>query len=278
MPEFQPYLRLKLSHELYRKAPERLAPEERERVDTVVARQIKIETRILATPEAAQVVLPLSSVDQTLAEIRQRYGSEAEFVADLEASGIAPVALRAAIERDLKVEAVLDRVASQAEAVTETDIEIFYLTNSDRFQRSASRTLRHILVTINDSLAGNDRATARARIDEIRGRLQKAPERFAEQALKHSECPTAMNGGLLGAVARGQLYPELEPAAFALRTGELSGVLESPMGFHVIFCESIAPPTQLPLADVRERVRKHLEDARRRAAQKGWIAKLFGTA
>ena len=276
MPETQPYLMLKLAHELYRKAPENLAPAERQRVDTVVARQLKIERRILATPDAAQVVLPVSSVDQSLGEIRRRYGSEAEFAADLEKSGLSPTALRVAIERDLTVEAVLERVASQAAAVTDTEVEIFYLTHHERFLRPASRTLRHILVTVNDSLAGSERETARARIDEIRERLQKLPERFAEQALKHSECPTAMNGGLLGTVARGQLFPEIEPAAFALRTGELSAVVESPMGFHVIFCEGIEAPNELPLDSVRDKVRQALEDTRRRTTQKAWIASLFG--
>ncbi|MDD5248194.1 MAG: nitrogen fixation protein NifM [Rhodocyclaceae bacterium] len=275
MPETQPYLTLKLAHELYRKAPERLAPAERQRLDNVVARQMKIEQRILATPDAAQVVLPVSSVDRPLAEIRQRYDSETEFAADLEKSGLSPAALRAAIERDLTVEAVLERVASQTAAVTETDVEIFYLTHRERFLRPASRTLRHILITVNESLAGNERDAVRIRIDEIRARLQKSPERFAEQALKHSECPTAMNGGLLGAVTRGQLYAEIEPAAFALRSGELSAVVESPMGFHVIFCEAIETPAELPLASVRDKVRTHLEDTRRRTAQKSWIAGLF---
>ena len=278
MAESHPYLTLKLAHELYQKPPEGLDEAERQRVGTVAARQVKIEKSILATPEAAQVVLPASSVEQGIAAVRDRYQTKEEFVADLERAGLTPATLRAAIERDLKVEAVLQRVASGAAAVTETDIEIFYLMHRERFSRPERRTLRHILVTINDSLPGSERDAVRAKIEGIRERLLKSPDRFAEQALKHSECPTAMNGGLLGTVTRGQLFPELEPAAFALAAGAMSAVVESPMGFHLMLCDAVEEAGELPLASVREKVRTHLEDSRRRAAQKTWIAGLFRAA
>ncbi len=83
MPDAPHYLTLKLSQKLYRKPPESLAPDERQRVARVAARQLAIEQRILAAPEAAQVVLPLSSVDQGVAEIRARYADEEEYAADL---------------------------------------------------------------------------------------------------------------------------------------------------------------------------------------------------
>ncbi len=275
MSETHPYLTLKLAQQLFHKPPGNLDAAERQRVDHVVARQLKIEQRILATPEAAQVVLPASSLDQAVAEIRDRYPSQEKYLDDLEKSGLDPARLVAAIERDLRFDAVLDRVASQVCELSETDVEIFYLMQRERFRRPENRTLRHILVTINDSLPGSDRATARDKIDAIRTRLLKSPKRFSEQALKHSECPTAMNGGLLGTLRRGQLFAELEPAAFALPLGELSEIVESPLGFHIIHCVAIEDACELPLASVRQKIRTHLADSRRRAVQKAWIAGLF---
>ena len=105
-----------------------------------------------------QVILPTSSLEQSLGEVCQRYL---------------------------------------------TDVEIFYLMHRERFHRPEFRQLKYILLTINDNLPGSDRATTRARVDAIRARLIKSPERFAEQAPKHFEGPTAMNGGLLGATKRG---------------------------------------------------------------------------
>ncbi len=278
MSEVDSYLRLKLSQELYRKPPSMLEPVERQRVDSVAARQRSIEQRILSSAEAAQVVLPASSLSQALAEVRGRYGSDEEFLVDIESSGLDHEGLMAAIERDLKFDAILDGVASRIADVSETDIEIFYLMHRDKFCRPENRTLRHVLVTINESLKGNDRASARRKIDNVRARLLKSPERFAELAMRYSECTTAMNGGLLGVVEKGQLFPELEKAAFALNVDELSRVVESPVGFHVIHCVAVESASEQPLAVMREKIRTHLIESRRRAAQKEWIATLFKQA
>lgn len=276
--EMAPYLKLKVAQELFKKPPSVLDAEERVRVEQVARRQLQIEQRILATPEAASVILPPSSLRQAEAEIRGRYASDAEFVADLERSDLDRASLVQAIDRELKVEAVLERVARQAVEVSDTDVELYYLLHRDRFRRPENRTLRHILITINEELPGSDRTAAFARIDEICTRLKKSPKRFGEQALKHSECPTAMNGGQLGTVKRGQLYPELEEVAFALSPGVVSEIVESPLGFHVLQCVAVEASCELPFATVREKIRERIGESRRQSAQKAWIAGLFRKA
>ncbi len=278
MPEAPPYLLLRAAQELYGRTPAALADDERRRAVAVARRQMAIETRILEAPEAAGVALPDVALDQSLSEIRGRYGSDAEFHADLARNGLGEAELADAIRRQLIVEAVLERVAGRSARVADTDVEIFYLMHRERFRRPERRTLRQILVTINDALPGSGRASARAKIDAIRARLSKSPERFAEQALKHSECPSALAGGELGAVPRGKLFPELESTAFALPVGALSDVVESPLGFHLLRCDAIDPERILRLDEVRETIRTHLLESRRRLCQKSWIAGLFRKA
>lgn len=278
MPEDNPYLRLKLAQQLFQKPPGELDAAQRRRVEAIVARQLKMEERILATREAAQVSISPSSLAEALAQIRGRYASEAEFLADLARSELDPDRLAQAIARELKVAAVLDRVAGQSDDVGDTDVEIYYLMHRDRFRRPENRSLRHILVTINDALPGSDRASARDKIDAIRQRLAKSPKRFGEQALKHSECPTALSSGQLGTVKRGQLFAELEAVAFALSPGEISAVVESPLGFHLLQCVAVEAESLLPLDSVRPAIRERISESRRRASQKAWIARLLGEA
>jgi peptidyl-prolyl cis-trans isomerase C len=270
-----PYLALKLAREFYGKSTEALDQAERHRVTTLARRQAEIENRILATVEASSVMLPESSVAGGLAEIRQRYPGPDEYEADLARAGLTHESLCAALERDLKVEAVLEQVAHRAPPVSATDIEIFFLQHAERFVKAESRTLRHVLVTINDTLPGNERAAAYEKIAAVQSRLLKEPQRFAEQALKHSECPTAMNGGLLGQVPRGKLYPEIDAVAFALPEGGLSDIVESPLGFHLVLCERIEPERRVTLDETRERIRDRLETERQRGFQKAWIAALL---
>ena len=278
MPESHPYPRLKLAQQLFQKAPGELDAEQRQRVEAIVARQVKMEARILATREAAQVSISRSSLEDALAQIRCRYASEAEFLADLEKSELDPDRLAQAIARELRVAAVLDRVAGQCDEVGDTDVEIYYLMHRDRFLRPENRSLRHILVTINDGLPGSDRRSARDKIDAIRERLMKSPKRFGEQALKHSECPTALSSGQLGTIKRGQLFAELEAVAFALSPGEISAVAESPLGFHLLQCVAVEAESLLPLDSVRSAIRERISESRRRASQKAWIGSLLGEA
>jgi nitrogen fixation protein NifM len=268
------YLTLKLAAKLFSRPPDALAADELKRVRAVAARQRQIEALILGTPESANVMVPQASVESCLQEIRGRYGSEEDFQADLERIGLDAASLRRAVERDLVVEAVLEKVGARAAAVSDTEVEIFWFMHKDRFRRAETRVLRHILVTINEALAGSERPAAGASIEAIRSRLLKDSGRFAEQALKHSECPTAMNGGLLGRVPRGQLYPELEAAAFALGEGELSHIVETELGYHLVLCETIEAERHSRFDEVRQTIREHLEQQRRGLCQKAWINSL----
>jgi len=270
-----PYLFLKLAQELYGKSPQALETGEVKRISSVARRQAEIEERILGTLEASSVVLPSSSVDHAITQVRSRYENEQDFLADLQRNDLTQESLRIAIERDLTVEAVLEQVATHAGPVTDTEVEIFYLQHASRFQKPETRILRHILVTINEHLPGSERDASLKKIEAIRARLIKEVTRFAEQAMKHSECPTAMQGGLLGNLARGKLYPELEESAFSLPVGQLSAIVESPLGFHVLLCDAIDSARVVPFEEARAGVLQYLAESRRQAHQKNWIKELF---
>lgn len=265
------YLELKLSWELFQKAPETLSAPERNRLVEVAAKQNGIEQRILASPAAANVIVPETTLAQRTAEIRQRYANSDEYARDLERNGLNETALAEAVERDLRVEAVLDQVASKAAPVSAVDAEIYYRLHQEAFDRPEARRLRHILITFDREM---DRKKASTLLDGLRSKL-KTPEQFADAALRHSQCPTAMDGGVLGIVKRQQLYAELEPAAFALAEGEISAVLESPIGLHIVRCDEIFPSGLLPFAEVGDKIVERLTDKRRREKQRDWIKGLF---
>ncbi|MBI4741822.1 MAG: nitrogen fixation protein NifM [Betaproteobacteria bacterium] len=266
------YLELKLSWELFKKAPETLSPLEQKQLGQIAARQTRIEHRILASPQAAHVIVPAATLAARLAEICRRYEDRGAFIHNLERVGLKEAELEEAIERDLRVEAILEKVASDAAPAGLVDAEIYYHLHPAAFDRPEARRLRHILLT-SDSVAA--KAGAAARLESLRATLAGA-ENFGRAALRYSQCPTALEGGQLGAVKRGQLYPELEAAAFALADGETSAVLESPVGLHILRCDEILPSGLLPFAEVCERIVRHLTDRHRQEVQKVWIKDLPG--
>jgi len=264
------YTELKLAWGLFEKAPEALDDAQRERVRTVAGRQAQIERDVLSTREAANVVVTDKAMAAALADIRGRYANEGEFTADLERNGLDESSLQSALRRELRVESVLERIAAKAPKVTAVDAELYYRTHPDAFDRPESRKLRHILVTFNSD---TEREAAIALLAGIRADAP-APDAFGQLALAHSHCPTAMQSGELGVVRRGQLFPELEPTAFALAEGELSEPVESPMGIHIIRCDEILPDGLIPFDEVADHIIERLTARRRAQAQKEWLSRI----
>lgn len=261
------YLELKLSWELYEKGPETLSEPEHRRLAEIAARQHMIERRILASTESSNVVIPPPTLATRLEEIRERYRSEDEFILDLERIGIGEVELAMAVEHDLRVEAVLEKIASETTPVSAIDAEIYYHLHPESFDRPETRRLRHILITFNDA---REKAKGKAKLQALLPTLTSA-EKFGEAALNHSQCPTALEGGKLGVIKRKQLYAELEPESFALFEGEISEILESPTGLHIVRCDEIFPSGMMPFGEVREKIITHLFEIRRKKMQRNWI-------
>ncbi|MBU0690112.1 MAG: nitrogen fixation protein NifM [Gammaproteobacteria bacterium] len=269
------YLALKAAQKLYGKAPAALETDESERVQNMAQKQFELEARILKAPEARDAMVPPSTLQAAMQEIRGRYENEDDFADDLSQNGLDEAEFSSALERELKVEAILEKVGTHAEHVTDTDVELYYQYHPDQFRRQETRLARHILVTINETIPENTREAALKRITEIAIRLRKEPARFEEQALKHSECPTALEGGKLGDLPRGKLFPELEQVLFELNAGEVSDVVESELGFHVLRCDTITHASVLDFAQAKSSIRKVLEKKRKRAVQQQWMKVLL---
>lgn len=269
------YLALKAAQKLYSKATAALQPDEFERVQNLAQHQRDLETRILSSAEARDAIVPPATLEAAMQEIRGRYPSAEEFADDLAQNGLDETSYATALEREMKVEAILEKIGTRAEPVSDMDVELYYQYHPEQFRRPETRLARHILITINDTIADNKRAAAHKRISEIAARLAKETQRFEEQALKHSECPTALDGGKLGDLPRGKLYPELDKALFEMQAGEVSGVLESELGFHVLRCDAITEASVLGFDQAKQHIRKLMQAKRKRACQQGWVKELL---
>jgi peptidyl-prolyl cis-trans isomerase C len=269
------YLALKAAQRLYGKAPAALQPDEFERVQKMAQQQHKLEARVLVAPEARDAMVPPATLQAVMQEIRGRYPNEEDFANDLAQNGLDEASFATALEREMKVEAILEKVGTQAAKVSEMDVELYYQYHPEQFRRPETRLARHILITINETIAENTRVAAGKRIEAIAARLAKEPQRFEEQALKHSECPTALEGGKLGDLPRGKLFPELDKALFELKASEVSGVLESELGFHVLRCDAITEAGVLSYDQAKQHIRKLMEQKRKRVCQQAWVKQLL---
>jgi len=272
------YLLLKVAQQRFGCAPPELSAEQRRQAERIVGRQLQIEEAVLRSPEACGVVIAPAQVEEAWARIAGGYADDQALQQALAASGLDPLRMHSLLARELKVEAALERVSAGLAPVSETDASLYYFSHLEQFVRPASRQARHILITINPDFVENTREAARARIEAIAKRLRGKPWRFAEQALKHSECPTSLQQGRLGNVRPGTLYAELEACLFELQAGQIGPPVESPLGFHLLLCEAIYPAMRAPLEDVLPHLRDKLQARRRQAYQRQWLERLLQAA
>lgn len=269
------YLEMKLAWSLHGSHPSALDEPTRQQLAGTIARQSALESLILASPEAMHAVVLPTLVAERLAAIRARYPSTEEMQTDLASLGLDESGLEEEVRRDLALEATLEWVGSQAPLATATDAEIYYHLHPARFEQPELRQLRHILITFEDP---GERLEAKRLLEKLRGELT-TEEAFSAAALRHSHCPSAMEGGLIGqAVPRGKLFPQVEAAAFALSEGGLSEVVETEVGLHLLRCGQIQGGKTLSFAEVRQKIIDRLNEQRVQAVQKQWLQGLRQSA
>lgn len=269
------YRLLRVALERFGCEPSALDEKQQRQAERIISRQLQIEEAVLRSPEALGVVIPPSQIEEAWLRIGSRYEDGLALEQALEAQGLDADRVRTLLGRELKVEAILERVSTGLAPISDTDVSLYYFSHLEQFERPETRLARHILITINEDYAENTREAAFNRLCAIAKRLGSKPERFAEQAMKHSECPTSLQGGVLGEVKRGTLFPELEAALFALVPGQLSEVVESPLGFHLMLCEAVTPAGRMALDDVMPKLRDWLETRQRQARQREWLEQLL---
>jgi peptidyl-prolyl cis-trans isomerase D len=139
------------------------------------------------------------------------------------------------------------------ETVPEEDVEAYYASHQEKFKHPESLKVRHILIKVDQDASEDKEQQARRRAEKLLSRI-KVGEDFAELAEKHSDGPSADQGGDLDWMTRGQMVEPFEAAAFDLETGEVSEPVRTRFGWHLIKVDERKPAGVHPLEEVREEI------------------------
>lgn len=163
----------------------------------------------------------------------------------------------------LDLEALKQRVT-----VSEEDLRKSYEQNQARYTQPEERLASHILIKAEKSAPAGERQAARARAEKVLAEVRANPGAFAELARKNSEDPgSATEGGNLDYFGRGAMTKPFEDAVFGMKKGEISGLVESDYGFHIIQLNDIRGGQVQPFEAVRAQIE---DDARRQLAQRNY--------
>lgn len=155
---------------------------------------------------------------------------------------------------------VLDRGKLLEQAVvSDGEVKAWYQANADRYRQAEERRASHILIRIDKNAAEAEIAAAQGRAASILAEVRKAPGDFARLAKQHSQDPgSAEKGGDLDWFGRGAMVKPFEDATFALKEGQVSDVVRSDFGFHVIRLTGVRPERSRPLEEVRGEIAAEL--------------------
>jgi peptidyl-prolyl cis-trans isomerase C len=228
--------------------------------------------------KARKIVVPDGEIDAQIAQIRAQFQTDAQFQQALATQKMTIEAVREDARSEIGVEKLVesemgDKIAVKPEAITD-----FYQKNQDKFQQGARVRASHILISVPETADAATKLQARTKAEGVLKDL-KAGKDFAAAAKENSQDPgSAPNGGDLGFFEQGQMVPPFEQAAFALKPGEMSDLVESQFGYHIIKVADKQASRAVSIEEAKPQIEQYLTGQNRQAQTEAFVNTLKAKA
>ncbi len=216
-------------------------------------------------------------IDSELKKIVDRFPSPEEYRQQLTALGSSEEALKEDIRKSLKINEIIENKLATITAVTDSDVAGFYKENPEQFKMPEQVRASHILVSVKPEDTQEIKDEKRKKLMELREQIQKGAD-FAKLAGDHSECASSAKGGDLGFFARGTMIKPFEDTAFGMKKGEISPVVETQFGYHLIKTVDRTAARVVPLEEAKEKIEAQLLDQKKQAAINELLEQLRNSA
>lgn len=238
-------------------------PDKRDEVLRGVLDQL-IAFHLLAQESRTRKLEPTpSEIDARVGDVRRGYPTEDAFKQGLAAQGVTVDQVRQQARDSVGVQKIIETEIEAKVAISDAEVSAFYQQNLDRFKQDESVHASHILIGVPQNATPEQKTQARAKAQGVLKQLRAGGD-FAALAKAESQDPgSAQNGGDLGFFPKGQMVPAFEEAAFKTKPGTISGVVETPFGFHIIKVHERRQPRTAPLAEVAPQIKGFLEQGQR---------------
>jgi len=233
------------------------------------ATQLAERKLLLAAAAAAKTVVPAEEFDKAIQAQYAQAGGEPGFLEALKSAGISIDHVKKSVQETLVINKYLEGIVQAGAKVSEEDIRKAY---QEETAGDKTASVRHILL-LTQGKSDQEKAEVRKKIEDILVKA-KAGEDFAALAKQFSEDPGSKdNGGLYENFGRGQMVKPFEDAAFSVPVGQISGVVETTYGYHIIQVVDRKKETR-PFEEVRGEIESRLKDGKQGTAVEDHIKEL----
>ncbi len=213
------------------------------------------------------------SVSAELDAMKKRYGNEAVLNNMLKNKKMSRQEFVGLIKRDLTIQTLIDGQIAEAITISEAECRNFYQNNLKKYEVPESVRASHLCIFVKDNAPKAEKRKAEATIRSLEDRLKKG-ERFEDLAREASQCVSSERGGDLGFITRGAMDPDFEKAAFAMTKNEVSPIVRSSMGYHIIKVTDREPARIMTFDEVKNSVAQHLKELEINRALEQYVADL----
>lgn len=201
-----------------------------------------------------------AKVQKELADVKKQRGGDEAFAAALKDAGMTETELIGHIRDGIVLREATEAVLKGKNGVSADEIKSFYDSQKQRFRQPEQVRASHILIRCAADAPQKEKDEKRAHMDVVRTRLKQG-EKFADVAKKSSEDPgSASVGGDLGFFGRGSMVPEFETAAFTLPTNQVSDVITTQFGYHILMVTDHKAARDIPLDEVKADIERYLKN------------------
>jgi peptidyl-prolyl cis-trans isomerase SurA len=212
-------------------------------------------------------------VDRYISNIEaQNHVTDDQLRAQLQQQNISYDQFRAKIRKQVEAMTMIDREVRQKIVIPEEEIQIYYKDNPDEFTTTKEKfKLAQILIAVPDNARPQDVAAARLKAEDIRKLAVKSGADFGSLALQYSDDDSKTKGGELGEFSPGDLNDAVLAAIRNSKDGDISPVVKTRYGFHIVKVEMHQTPGLQPLDQVRGKIRDVLMTEQSREAFQKWL-------
>lgn len=220
---------------------------------------------LMQEAKARKVAVPDADVEAQIAQIRSQFPNQQQFEQALAAQKTTLQEVRDDARAAMSVERLVDGEINAKIAVKPEAVSDFYQKNQDKFQQGPRVRASHILIQVPQGADAATKQQAKTKADAILKDL-KAGKDFSAAAKENSQDPgSAPNGGDLGFFEKGQMVPQFDQVAFTLKPGEMSDVVETQFGYHIIKVAEKQDSHVVPLEEAKPQIEQYLTDQNRHA-------------
>jgi peptidyl-prolyl cis-trans isomerase C len=229
----------------------------------------------LLLDRSAQLDIPVSAadIDAEIAKVVMQVGGEENYCKALAAQNITEEAFRKELEKGARVNKLVEQACSSVPDPTEEEVTACYEARKDEFVSPHEVLCQHILVKTAEDDIPEAKSAAFEKIRAIRERVVAGGD-FAAEAKANSDCPSGAEGGSLGWFGRGMMVPEFDKAAFEMKKGEVSDIVTTQFGYHIIYKADERGGEAKTLVDVHDQLKDLLRHEARGRAMDAFVAEL----